>query len=213
MADLTSLQQSLVNAKKVMNKVDGGIVPSGNMSLPKGDINEALTQIPQNIPQNIPQLPNLDVGMSSARKDMLPKSNMTEDRINNSNLPDAIKKLMISNPIPDVPMGSSMGLSDEFLGGVKEAMSKQDIPTSPHTQQSITESIIPTITPTPKNKMTKSSLKSIIKESVKELIDEAVDSKINESVNMKTDANENFSFRVGDKMFYGKITSTKQVKK
>ena len=61
--------------------------------------------------------------------------------------------------------------------------------------------------------MTKSSLKSIIKESVKELIDEAVDTRINESVNMKTDANENFSFRVGDKIFYGKITSTKQVKK
>ena len=211
MADLTSLQQTLINAKKVMNKVDGGNIPSGNITLPQGDINEALTQIPQNIPQNIPQLPNLDVGMSSARKDMSPKSNMTEDRINSSKLPDAIKKLMISNPIPDVPMGSSMGLSEEFIGGVKEAMNKQDIPTSSHRlEQTITESIIPTST---KNKMTKSSLKSIIKESVKELIDEVIDSKINESVKMKTDTNENFSFRVGDKIFYGKITSTKQVKK
>ena len=207
MADLTSLQQSLVNAKKVMNKVDGGITPSGTMSLPQGNINEALTQLPQ----NVPQLPNVDTDMSLARKEMSPKANMTEDRINKSKLPDAIKKLMISTPIPDVPMGSSMGLSDDFIGGVKEAMNKQDIPTSPHRlEQTITESIIPTST---KNKMTKSSLKSIIKESVKELIDEVVDTKINESVNMKTDANENFSFRVGDKMFYGKITSTKQVKK
>tara|TARA_R110000765_G_scaffold59790_2_gene115959 strand:- start:104 stop:727 length:624 start_codon:yes stop_codon:yes gene_type:complete len=207
MADLTSLQQSLVNAKKVMNKVDGGITPSGTMSLPQGNINEALTQLPQ----NVPQLPNVDTDMSLARKEMSPKANMTEDRINKSKLPDAIKKLMISTPIPDVPMGSSMGLSDDFIGGVKEAMNKQDIPTSPHRlEQTITESIIPTST---KNKMTKSSLKSIIKESVKELIDEVVDSKINESANMKTDANENFSFRVGDKMFYGKITSTKQVKK
>ena len=194
MADLTSLQQTLINAKKVMNKVDGGNIPSGNITLPQGDINEALTQIPQ----NIPQLPNVDAGMSSARKDMSPKSNMTEDRINSSKLPDAIKKLMISNPIPDVPMGSSMGLSEEFIGGVKEAMNKQDIPTSSHRlEQTITESIIPTST---KNKMTKSSLKSIIKESVKELIDEVIDSKINESVKMKTDTNENFSFRVGDKI-------------
>ena len=207
MADLTSLQQSLINAKKVMNKVDGGNIPSGNISLPQGNINEAIAQIPQ----NTPQLPNVDTDMSSARKDMSPKSNMTEDRINNSKLPDAIKKLMISNPIPDVPMGSSMGLSEEFIGGVKEAMNKQDIPTSPQNlQQTISESILPTKT---KNKMTKSSLKSIIRESVKELIDEAVDTKINESVNLKTDTNENFSFRVGDKMFYGKITSTKQVKK
>ena len=206
MADLTSLQQTLINAKKVMNKVDGGNIPSGNITLPQGDINEALTQIPQ----NIPQLPNVDAGMSSARKDMSPKSNMTEDRINSSKLPDAIKKLMISNPIPDVPMGSSMGLSEEFIGGVKEAMNKQDIPTSSHRlEQTITESIIPTST---KNKMTKSSLKSIIKESVKELIDDVIDSKINESINLKTDTNENFSFRVGNKLFYGKITSTKQVK-
>ena len=207
MADLTSLQQSLINAKKVMNKVDSGNVPSGNITLPQGDINEAVAQIPQ----NIPQLPNIDTDMSSARKDMSPKSNMTEDRINNSKLPDAIKKLMIDNPIPDVPMGSSMGLSDDFIGGVKEAMKKQDIPTSPHKlEQTITESIIPTST---KNKMTKSSLKSIIKESVKELIDDVVDAKINESIKMKTDTNENFSFRVGDKIFYGKITSTKPVKK
>jgi hypothetical protein len=207
MANLTSLQQSLINAKKVMNKVDSGNIPSGNMTLPQGDINEAISQIPQ----NIPQLPNVDANMSSARKDLSPKANMTEDRIKNSKLPDAIKKLMIDNPIPDVPMGSSMGLSDDFIGGVKEAMEKQDIPTSTHKlQDTITESIIPNST---KNKMTKSSLKSIIKESVKELIDDVIDTKINESVKMKTDANENFSFRVGDKIFYGKITSTKQVKK
>ena len=207
MADLTSLQQSLINAKKVMNKVDGGNIPSGNISLPQGNINEAIAQIPQ----NVAQLPNVESGMSEARRDMSPKSNMTEDRINNSKLPDAIKRLMISNPIPDVPMGSSMGLSEEFIGGVKEAMKKQDIPTSPlRLEQTITESVMPSTT---KNKMTKSSLKSIIKESVKELIDDVVTNKINESVNMKTDTNENFSFRVGDKIFYGKITSTKQVKK
>ena len=143
MADIASLQQSLINAKKVMNKIDSGNIPSGNISLPQGNINESLTQIPQ----NIPQLPNVDTDMSSARKDMSPKANMTEDRINSSKLPDAIKKLMISNPIPDVPMRSSMGLSDEFLGGVKEAMDKQNIPTSPHKlEQTITESIIPSTT-------------------------------------------------------------------
>ena len=201
MADLTSLQQSLVNAKKVINKVESGNIPSGNISLPEGNINEAISQIPQNIPQNIPQLPNVNSDMNSARKEMSPKANMTEERINNSKLPEAIKKLMINNPIPDVPMGSSIGLSDDFLSGVKNAMNKQDIPTSSH-QRIVTESIIPTST---KSKITKSSLKSIIKESVKEIV--------NESINMKTDTNENFSFRVGDKIFYGKITSTKDVKK
>ena len=198
MADLTSLQQSLVNAKKVMNKVESGNIPSGNISLPEGNINEAISQIPN----NIPQLPNVNTDMASARKDLSPKASITEEKILNSKLPENIKKLMIENPIPDVPMGSSMGLSDDFLSGVKDAMSKQDIPTSTTQKRTVLESNTPTAT---KSKITKSSLKSIIKESVKELV--------NESVNMKTDTNENFSFRVGDKIFYGKITSTKQVKK
>lgn len=198
MADLTSLQQSLINAKKVMNKVDSGNVTKGNISLPQGDINEAISQIPN----NIPQLPNVNTDMASARKDLSPKASITEEKILNSKLPENIKKLMIENPIPDVPMGSSMGLSDDFLSGVKDAMSKQDIPTSTTQKRTVLESNTPTAT---KSKITKSSLKSIIKESVKELV--------NESVNMKTDTNENFSFRVGDKIFYGKITSTKDVKK
>ena len=180
MADLTSLQQSLINAKKVMNKVDSGNVTKGNISLPQGDINEAISQIPN----NIPQLPNVNTDMASARKDLSPKASITEEKILNSKLPENIKKLMIENPIPDVPMGSSMGLSDDFLSGVKDAMSKQDIPTSTTQKRTVLESNTPTAT---KSKITKSSLKSIIKESVKELV--------NESVNMKTDTNENFSFR------------------
>ena len=45
---------------------------------------------------------------------------------------------------------------------------------------------------------------SIIKESVKELIDE--------TIGLKTDNEENFQFRVGNKIFYGKITSSKNIK-
>ena len=36
--------------------------------------------------------------------------------------------------------------------------------------------------------------------------------RINESIGLRTDMGENFQFRVGDKVFYGKITSTKTVK-
>ena len=121
---------------------------------------------------------------------------MTEERIRNSKLPDAIKQAMIDNPIPEIPFNGGVGLSEDFVAGVKKQMDKQNIPTS--------ESI-PTPTTTPKTKkITSSSLKSIIKESVKELLDE--------TIGFKQGSDENFQFRVGDRIFYGKITSSKSVK-
>ena len=123
MTDISTLQQSLINAKKVMNKVDSG-------NLTKGD-NRSITT-PSNMPSTtmssapIPNLPNVDT--SGARKDLSPKKFMTEQKINSSNLPDAVKQAMINTPIPDVPFGGTAGLSEEFLEGVRDGMKKQDIP-------------------------------------------------------------------------------------
>ena len=55
---------------------------------------------------------------------------MTEQKINNSKLPDVVKEAMIKSPIPDVPFGGASTLSDEFLDGVRDGMKKQDIPVS-----------------------------------------------------------------------------------
>ena len=63
--------------------------------------------------------------------------------------------------------------------------------------------VVPPIGKTTK-KISSKNLKSIIKESVKELLDE--------TIGLKTDNDENFQFRVGDRIFYGKITSSKTVK-
>ena len=207
MADISTLQQSLINAKKVMNKVDGGNFSTGNVGLSQPNITDSTGLISPSTPESIPQsVPSIDTG--TARQDLSPKSNLTEDRIKKSKLPDAIKQAMIDNPIPDIPFnGGGAGLSEEFLSGVKNQMDKQGISTSiPSTQQLVT----PT-TPQTK-KLSSKNLKSIIKESVKELIDEVVNSKINENIGVRTDMGENFQFRVGDKVFYGKITSSKTIK-
>ena len=206
MTDFSTLQQSLINAKKVMNKVDSGSFSTGNAnSSSAGNITDS-TGILNNI-QSSP-LPNIDV--KGARKDLAPKSSLTEEKIKNSRLPDAIKEAMINNPIPDVPFGNSVGLSEDFLSGVKDQMKKQNIPTSPAL---LNENIVPS---PPKKaykaKLTATNLKKIIKETVKELLDEVVDAKINESVNMKSTENENFQFKVGNRIFYGKITSSKALK-
>jgi len=203
MADISTLQQSLINAKKVMNKVDGGNFSTGNVSLSQSNITDSTGLISPSTPESIPQsVPSIDTG--TARQDLSPKSNLTEDRIKKSKLPDAIKQAMIDNPIPDIPFnGGGAGLSNEFLSGVQEQMSKQGLSTT----QPTTNNIVPP--PVTKNsqstkKITSKNLKSIIKESVKELLDE--------TIGFKKNSNENFQFRVGDRIFYGKITSSKSVK-
>ena len=88
-------------------------------------------------------------------------------------------------------------------------MDKQGIPTSIGTQAptpvpSTSFSTPPTLKSNKTKKITSKSLKSIIKESVKELLDE--------SLGLKSDSDENFQFRVGNRIFYGKITSSKVIK-
>ena len=195
---MTTLQQSLINAKKVMSKVDDGNFSKGNVNLSQANITDSSGLMSQPPQQSMSQsLPTVDMG--SGRQDLSPKANLTEDRINKSKLPEAIKKAMIENPIPDIPFnGGGVGLSEEFLSGVQQQMSKQGL-SSPSPQQ------IPQPSTTKSTKkITSKNLKSIIKESVKELL--------NETIGLKKDTDENFQFRVGDKIFYGKITSSKTVK-
>ena len=204
MADISTLQQSLINAKKVMNKVDSG-------NLTKGDnrsITTPNTMSPTPMPAApIQNLPNVDT--SGARKDLSPKKFMTEQKINSSNLPDAIKQAMIETPIPDVPFGGSAGLSEEFLEGVRDGMKKQDIPVS-YGGEIREEISLPQ--KSTRNKITNKYLKALIKESVRELMNEVITKKIDESIELRTDTKENFQFRVGKRIFYGNITSSKTVK-
>lgn len=204
MADISTLQQSLINAKKVMNKVDSG-------NLTKGDnrsITTPNTMSPTPMPAApIQNLPNVDT--SGARKDLSPKKFMTEQKINSSNLPDAIKQAMIETPIPDVPFGGSAGLSEEFLEGVRDGMKKQDIPVS-YGGEIREEISLPQ--KSTRNKITNKNLKALIKESVRELMNEVITKKIDESIELRTDTKENFQFRVGKRIFYGNITSSKTVK-
>ena len=202
MADITTLQQSLINAKKVMNKVSDGNFTKGNVNLPQSSVTDSTGLLSQPPQQSVPQpLPTVDV--NSGRQDLSPKANLTEDRINKSRLPDAIKKAMIENPIPDIPFnGGGVGLSEEFLSGVQKQMSKQGLSSS--TPQKVSQQVSQPVTTQPTKKITSKNLKSIIKESVKELL--------NETIGLKKGTDENFQFRVGNKIFYGKITSSKTVK-
>lgn len=190
-----------------MNKVDGGDFTKSGISLPTPSSTQNINM--DTVQQHLSQQPNIQESHSSKPPNLNPKSQMSTEKIKNSNLPEAIKKAMINNPIPDIPFnGGGAGLSEDFLSGVKTQMDKQGIATSIPNPTST-----PTlVTETRTKKLSSKNLKSIIKESVKELLDEVVNTKINESIGLRTDMGENFQFRVGDKIFYGKITSTKTVK-
>lgn len=199
MTNISTLQQSLVNAKKVMERVEGGGTTHQNSSrkinMPSstdGLVTESMSTVDMN--QQIPT-PN------PANVNIHPKANLTEDKIKNSKLPNAIKEAMINTPIPDIPFnGGGAALSEQFLSGVKDEMKKQGVDVSP--PNSVLQHTIPTNN-TKSKKITSKDLKSIIKESVKEIL--------HETLGIKTDNDENFQFRVGDRLFYGKITSSKKI--
>ncbi|MBQ21825.1 MAG: hypothetical protein CMD32_00265 [Flavobacteriales bacterium] len=209
--DMTTLQQNLVNAKKVMNKVDGGNFPKNEMPMTGNQPNINMESVQQHLPPTpLTSIPSAE--LPTSKPSLTPKANITENQIKNSKLPDVVKQAMINNPIPDIPFnGGGAGLSEDFLNGVKTQMNKQGISTN---QSSPQQQILREVNNTKPNtkKLSSKNLKSIIKESVKELLDEVVTTRINESIGLRTDMGENFQFRVGDKVFYGKITSTKTVK-
>jgi len=208
MTDITTLQQSLINAKRVMSKVDGGDFTKSGITLPKSTSTPNINM--DSVQQHIPQQRNISESITPRQTNLTPKAHMNEEKIKSSNLPQAIKEAMINTPIPDVPFnGGGAGLSEEFLNGVKTEMSKQGMQTSTtkieQPQNTLNTSPPPIHIPTTTTKkITSKNLKSIIKESVKELIDE--------TIGLKTDNEENFQFRVGNKIFYGKITSSKNIK-
>ena len=83
------LMQKLVNAKKVMNKVDGG-------NYERGHVNEEMLRSNSEDLMNSQDLPQ----QSSTKQMGMP----SVDKIQNSKLPDAIKRAMIENPIPQISL-------------------------------------------------------------------------------------------------------------
>jgi curved DNA-binding protein CbpA len=124
---------------------------------------------------------------------------MTEDRIKNSKLPDAIKDLMLKHPIKQ-PDSYSPSLSEDVIERAARLMNQN---------KTITQSAS-----TPKNSSqnrqtqnSNSDIKKIVKEVLEELLTEH--GILSES-EQKTE--ETFQFRVGKHIFEGKITKVKKLK-
>ena len=220
--DETTLQQSLLTARRFMNhdKLQTESSVSKKSTIPQSTpIPESVvSQQPVNpMPHNTPPgTQQFEQPRSAAQMDLKPHSKLTRKSIMSSNLPDAVKKAMIDNPIPDINTGAN--LSPQFMNEVAEKMNNQDysvdgmrqqsnsnIPNIPNLSNVIKENNTqPSPIPPPQTSFESSSLKSEIKSMITETLDELIEAKINKALLGST--------RVGNKVFTGKLSKVKTLK-
>ncbi len=180
------LMQRLVQAKKVMQKVETGQFEKGsvNEEILRSDPEEVLRSqtIQQPWSQN-PSVPNLQ-------------------KIQESKLPDAIKKAMIENPIPQISLSDSLDLN--FVEKTKKLMESQGVsskPTKTQSSQINNTELIKQLSP-------------LIENVVRKTVTEILDSKLNQilTAQQTLSINESLVLKVGDSIFKGKITGVNKSK-
>lgn len=184
------LMQRLAQAKKVMNKVDGG-------NFERGHVNESMLL---NDPEEYIHTNDMPA-LSTTRNVSAPAS---VDKIQNSKLPDAIKKAMIENPIQQMPQISlSETLDMDFVKGAKRLMEQEGVSTKkaqPQQRQSSATG----------GNIDMNAIAILIENTVRKVMDE----KLNQILTASTTAsiNENLVLKVGDSIFKGKITGVNKSK-
>ena len=182
------LMMKLVQAKKVMNKVETG-------SFERGNVDESVLRTdPEELSAQYSQQPQV-------RQQQPQQTNV--NRIMESKLPDAIKKAMIENPIPQISLTDSLDIN--FVEKTKRLMESEGVSTkkTANRQQSSNNS-------TSNN----SDLVPIIENIVRKTVTEILDAKLNQilTAQQTLSINENLVLKVGDSIFKGKITGVNKAK-
>lgn len=188
--------QKLMIAKQVMDKSNN--IPRGGVSdMPVSNISESRSSAPElqsyepiQANYNIPQEYMETKQPSSAKAPVV-----TEDRIKNSKLPDAIKELMLKHPIKQ-PEQYSPTLSNEIFEKAARLMGENKTITQSSSQVNTKSQPI----------QNNSELKKMIRETMEEILKE--NGIIAES---ESKTSETFQFRVGKHIFEGKLTKVKKI--
>jgi hypothetical protein len=179
------LMKKLVQAKKVMNKVDGG-------NFERGQIDErVLLSNPEEMIIN--ESPTVSGNQTTPQYSV--------DRINNSKLPDAIKKAMIENPIPTISLTDTLDMN--FIKGAKRLMEQEGVSSKKSTPQ-------PTKVNVPTSNIDMNSLSVLIENTIRKVLDEKLNQIL--TAQQTTTINENLVLKVGDSIFKGKITGVNKTK-
>lgn len=183
----SDLMKKLVQAKKVMNKVDGG-------DFERGHINETiLSSSPEDLLSSttIPQ-PRINT------QPMM----VDESRVSKSKLPDAIKKAMIENPIPQISLSDSLDM--DFVKGAKRLMEQEGVTKKQPTKTQIQN------TPTTNVPFDMNTLSMIVENTVRKVMDEKLNQIL--TAQQTTSINESLVLKVGDSIFKGTITGVNKSK-
>lgn len=182
------LMQRLVQAKKVLNKVETG-------DFEKGNVNE---EILRSNPEDIQDVPNNTIRQ--------PQTHNIQ-KIQDSKLPDAIKRAMIENPIPQISLNDSLDLN--FIEKTKKLMESEGVATKKTTQSSKSST-----SPQVNSSDLVKQLTPIIENIVRKTVMEIMDTKLNQilTAQQTLSINENLVLKVGDSVFKGKITGVNKSK-
>ena len=193
---MDSLIEKLMVSKKIMdrhNEMDKGIAPKSNRpsmseSYSRDEYEEKPIQSSYNIPEEY---------LTSAPP--IPKTPpvVTEDRIKNSKLPDAIKKLMIEHPIQQ-PQSYAPTLSDDIIEKASRLMGTKQ-PVSELNQPQLKQQ-------TQTFNLSAADIKKIVRETVEEVLTEN-----GLMVESTQKSNEVMTIKVGKHIFEGKISKIKKV--
>ena len=182
------LMSKLVQAKKLMNKVDTG-------DFERGNIDESRLIAPSNDSEYLSE----SYEQSQPQVNTRPVGTPTADRIQQSKLPDAIKKAMIENPIPQISLSDSLDM--DFVKGAKRLMEQEGVSSKklqPQQRQPQSSNI------------DMNAIALMIENTVRKVMDE----KLNQILSASTTAsiNENLVLKVGESIFKGKITGVSKAK-
>lgn len=188
------LMLKLVNAKKVMNKVETG-------DFERGNVNESVLK---SSPEELAQMPEMQVSRPPVSQPM------NLDRINASKLPDVIKKAMIENPIPQITLNDSINM--DFISGAKRLMEREGLskktPTKQYQQQNISSNNH--VSGYANTGVDMNQLSTLIENTIRRVLDEKLTQIL--SAQQTATINENLVLKVGDSIFKGKITGVNRAK-
>jgi hypothetical protein len=201
--------QKLAMAKAIMDRNSqmdrGGSSKSSErsfqpeMQMEEFDIPQAKYNIPQEFLAETPRQQNMSMPMNMPFSEMaepsskpfmnkpFPKASV--DAIQNSKLPDAIKKLMIEHPIEQPGVSNGVTLTDDLVEKASRLMGTKKPQVNEQTSQ-----------------VNSNGLREMMKDVVREVLKE--NGLIAESVEK---SNDNFKFQVGKHLFEGKLTKIKKL--
>jgi hypothetical protein len=185
-----SLMEKLAKASKVMQKVQGG-------DFSRGNVNESMLSdgYDDNVQYN--QQVNISPQLHST-------PNFDASKIQNSKLPDAIKKAMIENPISQISLGETLDM--DFVKGAKRLIEQENRSMNPSKGKQPSKPAQQVIG----SNIDMNAIATLIENTVRKVMDE----KLNQILTAQTTStiNENLVLKVGDSIFKGKITGVNKSK-